>query len=217
MHSAEIIYPRRAPGDARLKRALDMLGAVVGLLLLAPALALVTLAILLEDGPPALFRQERIGRDGARFEIFKFRSMRVRPPGSGPLITSAGDPRVTRTGRLIRRMKLDELPQLINVLRGEMSLVGPRPEVPRYVACYSDAQRAVLRLTPGITDPASLAFLDEEQQLAAVPDPEGFYIEHALPTKIVLNLNYARTATCWSDLGVVIRTVMAIASRRSRR
>lgn len=214
MLSADLTLPRQAPGDARLKRLVDIVCALGGLLLLVPLLVAVALAVLLDDGRPVLFRQERIGRNGKRFDILKFRSMRAHPHEAGPLITAAGDARLTRVGQVIRGWKLDELPQLVNVLRGEMTLVGPRPEVPRYVAHYSDAQRAVLALTPGITDPASLAFLDEERQLAAARDPERFYLDHAMPTKIALNLDYARTATCWSDLGVVIRTVMAIADSR---
>lgn len=217
MLSADLILPRRTPGDAKLKRLLDIVCAFGGLLIVAPLLAVVTLAVLLDDGWPVLFRQERVGRNGTRFEILKFRSMRAQPHGAGPLLTAAGDSRLTRVGRVIRRWKLDELPQLLNVLRGEMTLVGPRPEVPRYVAHYSDAQRAVLALTPGITDPASLAFLDEERKLAAARDPERFYLDHAMPAKIALNLDYARAATCWSDLGVVIRTVVAIADGRRRR
>ena len=216
MLSADLTFPRRTSGNAKLKRLLDIVCALGGLLVVAPLLAVVALAVLLDDGRPVLFRQERVGRNGTRFDILKFRSMRVQPHGAGPLLTAAGDSRLTRVGRVIRRWKLDELPQLLNVLRGEMTLVGPRPEVPRYVAHYSDAQRAVLALMPGITDPASLAFLDEERQLAAARDPERFYLDHAMPTKIALNLDYARTATCWSDLGVVIRTVVAIADSRWR-
>ena len=210
MLSADLALPRRAPGDAKLKRLVDIVCALGGLLLLAPLLAAVALAVLLDDGRPVLFRQERVGRNGKRFDILKFRSMRVQPHGAGPLLTAAGDSRLTRVGRVIRPWKLDELPQLLNVLRGEMTLVGPRLEVPRYVAHYSDAQRAVLALTPGITDPASLAFLDEERQLAAARDLERFYLDHAMPAKIALNLDYARAATCRSDVGVILRTLFSL-------
>ena len=151
MLSADLTFPRRTSGNAKLKRLLDIVCALGGLLVVAPLLAVVALAVLLDDGRPVLFRQERVGRNGTRFDILKFRSMRVQPHGAGPLLTAAGDSRLTRVGRVIRRWKLDELPQLLNVLRGEMSLVGPRPitldELPR----YGQVRWHYLSVRPGMT------------------------------------------------------------------
>jgi lipopolysaccharide/colanic/teichoic acid biosynthesis glycosyltransferase len=144
--------------------------------------------------------------------MWKFRSMRAST--GGPLITAAGDPRITRVGRLLRGTKLDELPQLWNVLLGEMSLVGPRPEVRRYVDRYTVEQRRLLALTPGITDPASLAFIDEELILAREPDPERAYIERIMPRKIQLNLRYAERATLATDVQTLASTLLALVHRR---
>jgi lipopolysaccharide/colanic/teichoic acid biosynthesis glycosyltransferase len=159
------------------------------------------------------FRQERIGEGGRPFRIWKFRSMRAMSAHDGRLITVAGDPRITPIGRRLRAGKLDELPQLLNVLAGEMTLVGPRPEVGRYVALYTPAQAQVLALRPGITDPASLAFIDEERRLAGAAEPERAYVEAIMPQKIALNLAYAAHASIWSDALVIARTVMRVLLR----
>ncbi|WP_035485770.1 sugar transferase [Geminicoccus roseus] len=198
----------------RTKRIIDLLLASIGLLLLWPLMLLIAGLVRLEDGGPAIFIQERIGKDGIAFQIYKFRSMR--PAGRGRPITVAGDRRITRVGGILRRSKLDELPQLANVLRGEMSLVGPRPEVRRYVELYTADQRLLLRLRPGITDPASIAFLDEERILAAAPDPERAYVQTIMPEKIRLNLAYAERATPWSDLLVIATTLRSLVRRSSR-
>lgn len=199
-----------AIGDNEMvKRLIDILVASVALAAFSPLMVLVWVAIKLDDGGPALFRQTRIGRGGLPFEILKFRSMQPRS-SLGPAITRTGDPRVTRPGRWLRRTKLDELPQLWNVLRGEMSLVGPRPEVPKYVELYSEAQREVLKLRPGITDEASIAFRNEEQMLADARDPEQFYIDYCLPKKIAINLDYARNAGPLRDLQVIARTIRTV-------
>lgn len=195
----------------RSKRLTDLLAAGFGLALLAPLCLATALAILLHDGGPVFFRQERIGRDGRPFLLWKFRTMRR--VASGQLLTVAGDPRITRLGRFLRLTKLDELPQLWNVLRGEMSLVGPRPEVRQYVERYSSDQRRVLDLTPGITDPASLTYSDEESVLGSFADPELAYMERILPDKIRLNLDYAAQATVLSDVMLISRTI-AIVLRR---
>lgn len=194
----------------RGKRAFDLLFVIPGLLLLTPLLAFVSLAVLLDSGLPVFFRQERIGRDGRSFRLWKFRTMVVAADRLGPALTVGRDARITRIGRLLRATKLDELPQLLNVLRGEMSLVGPRPEVARYVALYDDDQRAVLRLTPGITDPASIAYRHESELLGRSPDPERTYVEHVMKHKIELNLAYARTATLWSDCAVLAQTFLSL-------
>lgn len=195
------------------KRVLDVVLAAAALIALSPLLAAVALAITLDDGGPVFFRQERIGEGGRPFRIWKFRSMRAAPAAGGRLVTVAGDPRITRIGRRLRASKLDELPQLLNVLAGEMSLVGPRPEVGRYVALYTPAQARVLALRPGITDPASLAFIDEERRLAGTADPERAYVEAIMPDKIALNLAYAARASLWTDAGVIARTVMRLVLR----
>lgn len=192
------------------KRLLDVLVAAGGLLVLSPLFAAVALAIWAADRGPVFYVQERVGLGGKTFGLWKFRSMRVGADRQGSLVTVGGDPRVTRIGRWLRRFKIDELPQLLNVLRKEMSLVGPRPEVPRYVALYSPEQRAVLRLVPGITDPASVEFSREEEILRKAEDPERYYVEVVMPRKIELNLEYANRATVWTDLRMILRTLQVI-------
>ncbi|MBB2484215.1 sugar transferase [Mitsuaria sp. WAJ17] len=200
------------------KRLFDILASSLGLLLLSPLLLGVALWIKWDSPGPVMFRQERVGRFGRPFFIHKFRSMRVDAPALGPQITIGEDPRITRSGRFIRRSKLDELPQLWDVLRGAMSLVGPRPEVPRYVAMYpADLREIVLSVRPGITDPASLAFRDEATQLAASVDPERTYVEDILPRKLALMADYVKSASLGSDLRWLWRTVSAVWWRSSRR
>jgi lipopolysaccharide/colanic/teichoic acid biosynthesis glycosyltransferase len=169
----------------RAKRVMDVCGSLVGLVVLAPLFVLVGIAIAADgrDGGSGsvLFAQERVGLRGARFRMWKFRTMVVDAERRGAQLTVGADPRITRVGRWLRRLKIDELPQLFNVLRGEMSLVGPRPEVPRFVALYTEAQRAVLDLVPGITDPASIRYRDEASELARAADPERCYIEEIMP------------------------------------
>jgi len=189
------------------KRLFDLLLAVVGLLLLFPLFVLIAIFIKIDGQGPIFFRQKRVGRGGKEFRIFKFRTMVTDAEHKGALLTVTGDPRITRVGRWLRKWKLDELPQLLNVIRGEMSFVGPRPEVPRYVKLYSDLQRRVLELTPGITDPASIAYRSENDLLAAVEDPERYYIEQVMPDKIRINLEYSQRATIWTDLLVILRTM----------
>jgi lipopolysaccharide/colanic/teichoic acid biosynthesis glycosyltransferase len=194
----------------RGQRALDWALAAPALLLAAPALAIIAALIKLDSRGPVLFRQRRIGRAGDPFDILKFRTMVVDAEQRGAQLTVGRDPRITRTGGFLRRHKLDELPQLINVLRGEMSLVGPRPEVPRYVALYDAAQREILALRPGITSPASIAFHHESELLAEQSNPEQFYRTDVLPAKIGLDLDYARRATVWSDCAILARTFLRI-------
>lgn len=194
----------------RRKRAFDLVCVIPGLLLLSPVFALISLAVCLESGPPVFFRQERVGRGGRVFLLWKFRTMVVNADRLGGELTVGRDPRITRIGGLLRATKLDELPQLLNVLRGEMSLVGPRPEVARYVALYDDAQRAVLRLTPGITDPASITYRHEAELLGKSRDPERTYTEQIMKHKIEINLAYAERATLWSDCAVLAQTVRSL-------
>ena len=198
-----------APAEG-VRRALDV--AVSGALLLAtgPLLGVLALAVRATSPGPALFRHERVGRDGRPFQLLKFRTMVADAPARGGALTTPGDPRITRLGAVLRRWKLDELPQLLNVLRGDMSLVGPRPEVPHYVAGYSPRQRAVLRVRPGITDPASLAYVDEAAVLARFDDCERAYVEVVLPAKLALSLDYLDRRTLRSDFGILVRTLVRI-------
>jgi lipopolysaccharide/colanic/teichoic acid biosynthesis glycosyltransferase len=196
------------------KRLFDLIVATLGLALLALPGLLVALAIRLDSPGPVFFRQERVGRGGRVFRIHKLRTMRADAERLGGPLTVGADPRVTRIGAFLRAHRLDELPQLIDVLRGDMSLVGPRPEVPRYVALYPPVLRElVLAVRPGITDPASLAFRGEARQLAAAADPEREYVEVILPNKLALAADYAAHATLWTDLGVVARSLRVLLTR----
>src|SRR6266550_3845899 len=169
-----------------MKRLFDIFFAVVGLVVLAPLGLLLALAVKLADGGPMFYGQVRVGQFGKRFHIWKFRSMVLNADKLGLLLTSEEDRRITRTGRFLRRFKLDELPQLWNVLTGEMSFVGPRPEVPRYVELYTPAQREILRFKPGITDVASMRFRNEQALLQGCSNVEEFYLRYCLPKKIEL-------------------------------
>ncbi len=192
------------------KRLFDIFWSSVGLLVLWPLFVAIALAIKLEDGGPVIFRQERIGYRGRPFTIWKFRTMVVDAERLGRRLTVGRDPRITRVGHWLRKAKLDELPQLVNVLVGQMSFVGPRPEVPQYVALYTPAQRQVLDLVPGITDEASIAYRNESDMLAASVDPEETYIMDIMPAKIEANLAYAKRASVWRDIGVIFRTLVAL-------
>ena len=196
------------------KRLFDIVGAAVALVLLSPLLLLVALAVRLDSPGPVFFRQLRVGRGGVTFRIHKFRTMRVDAPALGPQVTVGRDPRITRVGHWLRDRRIDELPQFIDVLLGRMSLVGPRPEVPRFVAHYPAELRAqVLAVRPGITDPSSLAHIDEAALLAGSADPERTYVEQILPRKLALQAKYAASATLWSDIGVLGRTLRVLLSR----
>ena len=191
------------------KRLFDLCVSVGALLLLSPLLLLVALAVKLDSPGPVFFRQQRVGRHGVPFSIHKFRTMHH---GAGGLpLTVGADTRITRVGGFLRRTRIDELPQFIDVLQGTMSVVGPRPEVPRYVAHYPPALRArALAVRPGITDPASLAFIDEAGLLAGAADPERTYIEVILPAKLQQAADYAERATLWTDTLVLWRTVLRL-------
>lgn len=190
------------------KRAFDLLLSALGLLLLAPVLLLIALWVKLDSPGPVFFRQERVGRFGRPFFIHKFRTMRV--DNAGLQITVGVDPRITRAGRVLRAAKLDELPQLWDVLRGAMSLVGPRPEVPRYVALYTPEQRKVLDVRPGITGMASIDYIDENEILARSSDPERTYIEDILPAKLALDLRYVQERSLALDLRILLITVRRV-------
>jgi lipopolysaccharide/colanic/teichoic acid biosynthesis glycosyltransferase len=183
-----------------LKRTVDVTCALLMVSASAPLMVGIALAELCEGGP-VFHTQRRVGRRGRRFTLLKFRSMRG--GAGGARLTVGRDPRITRLGRVLRRAKLDELPQLVNVLRGDMSLVGPRPEVPEYLDPAEPAHRAILAHRPGITDPASLVFWNEAELLARAPDPEHYYRTTLLPAKHRLSLDYARGASLWTDLLVI--------------
>ena len=193
------------------KRAFDLLASASGLVMLAPLLLLIAVAVKLDSRGPVLFRQERVGRNGRIFRIRKFRTMVRDAPRLGGAITVGRDPRITRVGHVLRRYKLDELPQLIDVLLGDMSLVGPRPEVPKYVALYPPGIRErVLSVRPGLTDNASLAYIDENAQLAGAADPEREYVEKILPEKLRLYVEYVDNRSLALDLSIIGRTAARI-------
>ena len=189
----------------KLKRAVDILLSGLALLTLSPLLALIAVAIVLDSGWPVFYRQERVGRWFQRFQIWKFRSMRV--SSEGPQITVGGDTRVTRLGKFLRATKLDELPQFWNVLTGDMSLVGPRPEVPEYVEMFRTRYQHILSVRPGITDIASIRFRDEEKLLAQSPDPLREYVERVLPVKLDLADEYLQKRSLRLDLLILVKTL----------
>ena len=188
------------------RRVLDVVGAGLGIVLLSPLWVLVAVAIKLDSPGPVFYRARRVGRDGEVFRLYKFRTMVTDADKHGPAITAAGDTRVTRVGRFLRRTKIDELPQLINVMKGEMSLVGPRPEDPRYVALYTKEQREILRVRPGITSAASLTYRHEEKLLQG-KDWEDIYQTEIMPAKLAIDLEYLRHRTLWSDLVLIGKTI----------
>ena len=197
-----------------VKRLMDVLLAALGLIVLSPLLLVIAVMIKRDSPGPVFFRQQRVGRHGRLFRIHKFRTMRDGPAESGPQITVGDDARITTAGRWLRRTKLDELAQLIDVLRGDMSLVGPRPEVPRYVALYPEPLKAtLLSVRPGITDPVSLDFADESERLARAADPEREYREVLLPAKLRAAAAYVEQAGVWSDLHVLARTLRLLVRR----
>jgi lipopolysaccharide/colanic/teichoic acid biosynthesis glycosyltransferase len=195
------------------KRVYDLLFSTIGLLVLGLPLLAIAAVVKRSDNGPAFYKQQRVGRYGRLFWIWKFRTMVVNADRLGPGVTQDGDPRITRVGRLLRKTKLDELPQLWNVFRGDMSFVGPRPELPRYVERYTEAQREILRLKPGITDLATLQFRNEEDLLRKAPDVERFYLEHCVPRKIELNLIYARKAGVLADTWIILQTLFPALQR----
>jgi lipopolysaccharide/colanic/teichoic acid biosynthesis glycosyltransferase len=196
------------------KRLIDLLLAALGLMVLAPLLLAAMAWVRLDSPGPVLFRQERVGRGGRTFRIHKLRTMFVDAAKRGPAVTELDDPRVTRAGRWLRHYRIDELPQLIDVIVGDMSLVGPRPELPRFVALYPPELRdCVLAVRPGITDPAALEFADEAELMAGSTDPEHTYIDVILPRKLRRQADYARRANWVSDLAVIARTLRMLAQR----
>ena len=192
-----------------MKRVFDVIASGIGLLLLSPLFMLLAIWIKLDSEGPVFYRQVRVGKNNKDFRIYKFRSMRVNAD-KGSLVTIGDDPRITRSGRFIRKMKLDELPQLINVLIGDMSLVGPRPEVRHYVDYWTPQQMTVLCVRPGITDPASIKFRNENELMGKTDDPERFYIETLMQEKLEMYLKYVSHHSLMGDLGLIFKTIAAV-------
>jgi lipopolysaccharide/colanic/teichoic acid biosynthesis glycosyltransferase len=193
------------------KRLFDLFWVTFGLLILSPIFVLIAVWIKLDSRGPIFFRQERVGQKGKIFKVLKFRTMVPDAEKLGLKITVGGDSRITRSGHLLRKYKLDELPQLFNVLLGEMSLVGPRPEVPEYVELYpADVREIVLSLKPGITDLASLEYKDENDLLKDVENPREVYIQNILPRKLDYYVRYVEQRSLWFDFNIILRTIAAI-------
>lgn len=194
-----------------VKRLFDLLASFFGLLLLSPLFLAIALLIKLDSIGPVFFRQERVGRNGKVFRIHKFRTMVIDAEKKGMQITVGADARVTRVGHILRKYKLDELPQLLDVLMGDMSIVGPRPEVPRYVAYYPiDVRAVVFSVKPGITDRASIEFKDENEILDRAIDPQRAYVEEILPIKLRYYVEYVNTRSFWGDLNLIFKTFKAL-------
>jgi len=208
MDIAQVLEKRKP--QLMLKRLMDIAISGGALLVIWPVLLLIAVAIKIDDPGPVFYRQVRVGRNGKEFRIYKFRTMVVDADKKGLQITVGRDNRITRMGAFLRKTKLDELAQLINVFTGEMSFVGPRPEVPRYVNLYTPYQRQVLLVRPGITDYASIAYRNENDLLEGAEDPEKMYIETIMPDKIELNMKYLREISPVADIRLILSTIIAV-------
>lgn len=196
-----------------LKRAFDIVASGLGLVVLSPVFAILALWIKSDSKGPVFYRQVRVGKDNKDFRLFKFRSMRPDSDKLGLITVGGRDPRVTRSGYYIRKYKLDELPQLINVFKGDMSLVGPRPEVRKYVDMYTPEQMEVLSVRPGITSLASIRYRNENDILAAAEDPDRCYVEQVMPDKLAIDLEYVRKASLWNDIKLIFTTFKEILTK----
>lgn len=193
-----------------MKRAFDILASGLGLLVVSPLFAIIAIWIKADSKGPVFYRQTRVGRDNKDFRLFKFRSMRPDSDKLGLITVGGHDPRVTRSGYYIRKYKLDEFPQLINVFKGDMSLVGPRPEVRKYVELYTPEQLRVLSVRPGITSLASIRYRNENEILAAAEDPDKCYVEQVMPDKLAIDLEYVGKANLWTDIKLIFSTFKEI-------
>lgn len=196
-----------------MKRIFDVVASGLGLLVLSPFFLLLAVWIKLDSAGSVFYRQVRVGRYNRNFRLFKFRSMRVGSDKKGLITVGGRDPRVTRSGYFIRKYKLDELPQLINVLLGDMSLVGPRPEVRKYVEMYTSEQLHVLDVRPGITDMASIRYRNENELLAEAEDPEAYYIREIMPDKLKINLEYVAKHSFWLDMKLIFKTITEVVTK----
>jgi len=192
------------------KRYFDLSVSIVSLVILLPVFLLVAVAIKLDDGGPVFFFQERVGRNFSTFKVVKFRTMTTDPQVAGPLVTSENDKRITKVGKILRKLKIDELPQIFNVLRGEMSIVGPRPEVPKYVKLFEKDYRKLLTVRPGMTGYASVVFRNEEQILSRYTEPETGYVTEILPKKIKLELIYVSRVSFILDIKIFLWTFLKV-------
>jgi lipopolysaccharide/colanic/teichoic acid biosynthesis glycosyltransferase len=190
-----------------IKRLFDIVLSLIALIVLFPILLLLSIAVAVGSPGGAFFKQTRVGRGGLPFQLLKFRTMRPGSEAKGQITVGDRDPRITGVGHLLRKTKLDELPQLINVLKGDMSIVGPRPEVPRYVALYSPEQRRVLEVRPGITSLASIAYINENEILGRSSDPHRAYVEEVMPAKLALDLRYVQQRNMILDLRIIFKTL----------
>jgi lipopolysaccharide/colanic/teichoic acid biosynthesis glycosyltransferase len=197
------------------KRLFDIIFSLLGLIVCSPLFLILAIAICLDSAGGAFYRQQRVGKNGKPFNIYKFRSMRTNSDRKVQLTVGSNDKRITKTGRFIRKYKLDELPQLINVLNGDMSIVGPRPEVPKYVSMYTDEQRKVLQVKPGITDYASIEYANENDLLAASSDPEKTYINEIMPDKLALNKKYILEKKFTTDITIIAKTLISLFHQKS--
>lgn len=191
-----------------IKRLFDILASGIGIIILSPVLIIIALRIKTGSDGPVFFKQVRVGQGGKEFKILKFRTMVVDAEKLGRQITVGADNRITKVGAFLRKYKLDELPQLFNVFKGDMSLVGPRPEVPRYVNMYTEEQRRVLEVKPGITDLASIRYRDENELLGQAENPDEFYINTIMPDKLALNMEYINKSNIFFDIYIIINTII---------
>lgn len=196
-----------------LKRVFDVLLSAFGLVILSPLLLICAVWVLVDSKGPVFYKQDRVGRKGLIFKLIKFRSMKTGSDRSGLLTIGGRDARITRSGYYLRKYKVDELPQLFNVIRGDMSLVGPRPEVPKYVALYTPEQRLVLEVRPGITDWASLKYFDENEILGKTENPEQVYINEIMPIKLSINIEYLHSRSLLTDFKIILLTLRRIIRR----
>jgi lipopolysaccharide/colanic/teichoic acid biosynthesis glycosyltransferase len=212
--SVHIEFPVPIPAQKKiprlLKRSMDLLFAGIGLLLLSPVFLVMWCWIRLDSPGPGFYQGTRIGLYGKPFGMYKFRTMVAAAEALGPPITRDADPRITRLGRRLRARRIDELPQLVNVLRGEMSLVGPRPEAPEYVRLYNPEQLQLLTVKPGVTGPMQIQYLDEEAELTAADEMDDLYVNRIMPAKLALELTYLQDQSFWYDLTILWRTFWAL-------
>jgi lipopolysaccharide/colanic/teichoic acid biosynthesis glycosyltransferase len=209
------VHPGPGTGQRLAKRAFDLLVAALALVVLAPLFLVLAAAVRIDSRGPVLFKQERVGLGGRPFRMYKVRSMVRDAERMAANVSTSGDPRVTRVGAHLRRWHLDELPQLFNVLRGDMSLVGPRPETPEFVTRYTEDERRVLDVKPGVAGPSTLAFMDEPEILGAADDPEDYYVNHLLHERVRLDLRYLDRWSLLGDVRLLLRQVWVLVSGRS--
>ena len=199
-----------------MKRLLDIIVASIALLILFPFMLIIFFCIVLESKGGLFYKQERVGKNKKLFNLYKFRSMKKNADKEGLLTVGGKDPRVTRVGYFLRKSKLDELPQLINIIKGDMSIVGPRPEVPKYVALYDENQQRVLSVRPGLSDFASIKYIDENKLLEKAENPEEFYIQKIMPDKLHLNLEYIDNKSFAKDFRIILQTLIRLFNRKKK-